>query len=236
MALVTAQELLVPGELTAPEQIDEYSDYLVDFTQRLVDLAVPWAKPSAFSVPWWSSEVAKAVRVDREARHRWLDSGLAEDWSARLAASRLKRTVIAKAQEKSFRQAIAKATEGEGVWRLARWARTKAQQPSELPVMPALQSSQGLAYSVTEKAEALKARFYPIVEADLSDIQDTSFQDSTFRNSLEITRLATAEEVSSLLKLRKPYKAPGNDRIPNGFLRAMGPKLAEAVAQLANAC
>ena len=102
--------------------------------------------------------------------------------------------------------------------------------------MPTLQSSQGLAYSVTEKAEALKARFYPIVEADLSDIQDTSFQDSTFRNSLEITRLATAEEVSSLLKLRKPYKAPGNDRILNGFLRAMGPKLAEAVAQLANAC
>ena len=48
--------------------------------------------------------------------------------------------------------------------------------------------------------------------------------------------LATASEVSSLLRAWKPYKAPGNDRIPNGFLRAMGPKLAEAVAQLANAC
>jgi hypothetical protein len=75
-----------------------------------------------------------------------------------------------------------------------------------------------------------------VVEADLSDIRDTLFQDSTFQNSIEIPRLATAEEVSGLLKARKPYKAPGNDRIPNSFLRVMGPKLAEAVAQLVNAC
>jgi hypothetical protein len=102
--------------------------------------------------------------------------------------------------------------------------------------MPALQTTHGLAHTITEKAEALKARFYPIVEADLSDIQDTSFQDSSFQDSLEVPRLATADEVSSLLRARKPYKAPGNDRIPNGFLRAMGPKLAKAVAQLANAC
>ena len=105
-----------------------------------------------------------------------------------------------------------------------------------MPVIPALQTTQGPAHSISEKAEALKARFYPIVEADLSDIQDTSFQDNSFQGSLDIPRLATAEEVSSLLRARKPYKAPGNNRIPNDFLRAMGPRLAEAVAQLANAC
>jgi len=120
--------------------------------------------------------VADVVRADREARHRWLDSGLAEDWSERLRTSRIKRSVIAKAQQRSFRKAIAEAAEREGVWRLAKWGRTKAQLPAELPVMPALQSTQGLAYSINEKAEALKARFYPIVEADLSDIQDTAFE------------------------------------------------------------
>jgi hypothetical protein len=41
--------------------------------------------------------------------------------------------------------------------------------------MPALQSTQGLAYSIPEKAKALKTRFYPVVEADLSDVLDTSF-------------------------------------------------------------
>jgi hypothetical protein len=42
--------------------------------------------------------------------------------------------------------------------------------------------------------------------------------------------------MSSLLRARKLYNIPGNDYIPNGFLRAIGPKLAEAVAQLVNIC
>ncbi len=45
IAITTTQELLLPGELTTSDRIDIYSDYLIDFTQRLVDLAVPWAKP-----------------------------------------------------------------------------------------------------------------------------------------------------------------------------------------------
>ena len=88
---------------------------------------------------------------------------------------------------------------------------------------------------IPEKAEVLKTRFYLIVEIDLSDILDTSFQENTFQNSLEIPIIVIADEVSSLLKVCKPYKAPGNDRIPNGFLRAIGPKLTKAVARLANA-
>jgi len=101
--------------------------------------------------------------------------------------------------------------------------------------MPALHTAQGLAYLIPKKAEALKARFYPTTEVDLSDIYDTLFQDSFFQDSLEVPKLAISEEVSSLLRARKLYKALGNDCILNGFLRAMGPKLAEAMARLANA-
>src|SRR5882757_3475466 len=104
IATTTTQELLLPSDLTTPDQIDTYSDYLVNFTKGLVDVAVPWARPSNFSVPWWTSEVAEAVRADREARHHWLDSGLTEDWTERLRTSRLKRTTIAKAQQRSFRE------------------------------------------------------------------------------------------------------------------------------------
>ena len=82
--------------------------------------------------------MAEAVRADREARHQWLDSGLAKDWSERLRTSKVKRSVIAKAQQRSFREAITEAAEGEGVWRLAKWGRTKAQLLVELPVIPAL--------------------------------------------------------------------------------------------------
>ena len=101
--------------------------------------------------------------------------------------------------------------------------------------MPALHTAQGLAYLIPEKAEAFKARFYPTTETDLSNIYDTLFQDSSFQDSLEVPKLATSKEVNNLLRARKLYKALGNDYIPNGFLRAMGPKLTEAVVRLANA-
>ena len=39
-----------------------------------------------------------------------------------------------------------------------------------------------------------------------------------------------------MLKSRKPFKALGIDGIPNGFLQAMGPRMAIAIAGLAIAC
>jgi len=52
VAITTTQELLFSSELTTLDRIDIYSDYLVDFTQRLVDLVVSWAKFSGFLVLW----------------------------------------------------------------------------------------------------------------------------------------------------------------------------------------
>ena len=55
-------------------------------------------------------------------------------------------------------------------------------------------------------------------------------------NSIEVDRRATREEVESTLKSRKPFKAPGIDGIPNGFLQAMGTRMIEAIARLALVC
>ena len=73
------------------------------------------------------------------------------------------------------------AGEDGGIWRLSKWARTKAQAPNELPIMPTLVTPQGsTAETVQDKAEALKARFFPKAEADLSDITETAFQEESF--------------------------------------------------------
>jgi len=74
-----------------------------------------------------------------------------------------------------------------------------------------------------------------MTKVDLGNIYDTLFQDSFFQDGLEVLKLVISEEVSSLLKAKKLYKALGNDYIPNSFLRVIGPKLAEAMARLANA-
>jgi len=46
--------------------------------------------------------------------------------------------------------------------------------------MPALVTQSTIAHTITEKAEVLRARFYPNVEADLSNIQDTFFSRESF--------------------------------------------------------
>jgi hypothetical protein len=94
--------------------------------------------------------------------------------------------------------------------------------------MPALVTLEGnTASTIQEKAEALRTRFYLVVEADLSDIKDRDFADSSFPlNPIRISQEATLEEVEAILRGRRPWKAPGMDGVPNGFLRAIGTKMA----------
>lgn len=233
------QDLRLPTQLDSKEAIDQYTKYLTSFTQGLIEKAVPWAKPSEKAVPWWNLEIGQAVQLERQARRNWGRSGLEQDWKEWQAAGKAKRKLIIQAKRQSFREAIHEAAEnGDGIWKLAKWGRTKAQKPNELPIMPTLVTEQGhTASTIMEKAEFLRARFYPTIEADLTDIEDFSFSRESFPlNSIEVDRKATREEVESILKSRKPFKAPGIDGIPNGFLQAMGTEMAEAIARIASAC
>jgi hypothetical protein len=79
------------------------------------------------------------------------------------------------------------ACEGDGLWRMANWGRT-TQGSYVLPVMPPLVTDSGIATSLPDKVQALRQRFYPVVEADLADITDTSFEDSSFPDPLTINQ------------------------------------------------
>ena len=72
-----------------------------------------------------------------------------------------KRQLIKQSRTKAFREAIHEASgTQDGVWKLAKWARTKGHLPPELPTMPPLRTQTGLAETFTEKVEALRRRFY----------------------------------------------------------------------------
>jgi len=179
----------------------------------------------------------QVVTNERRARRRWRNSRHDHYWDKWQEASRAKQKIIAEAKRKQFREAIAEAAEGNSIWRLAKWGRTKAQLPPELPIMPTLTTSEGQAVTFQEKAEALRGRFYPRVEADLSDIHDTSFSLESFpRSAMQVDKTTSREEVETVLKSSRPFKAPGRDGIPTGFLKALGPRVAEAIANLASAC
>lgn len=72
--------------------------------------------------------------------------------------------------------------------------------------------------------------------ADLSDITDTSFVQYTFPEPrAQLLRSVTAADVAAALGRTKPWKAPGHDGLPVGFLRACGLPLCRAIADLTNA-
>ena len=87
-----------------------------------------------------------------------------------------------------------------------------------------------------EKVKVLQQCFYPSVEADLTDITDTIFDDSSFKDPLTINCTADTQEVLNLLRTRRANRAPGSNSIPNDFLKAMEEPLAAAVAAITSAC
>jgi len=100
--------------------------------------------------------------------------------------------------------------------------------------MPDLQLNRALTSTVEGKARALAERFWPTVEADLTDITDQNFI-TRAGESLEMHQTVTVDEVYSILKRVKPNKCPGIDGIPNRFLQAMGAPLVQAITELINA-
>lgn len=153
------------------QDINTYAQQVVRFTQGLVNDTVPWSKPSSYGQPWWTEDIKQLLQDERDARRR-------HDWQAHAEARTKKCRTIHWAKRKCFREAIHEATQGDGIWRLAKWGRT-SNGPAVLPVMPDLRSATGLATTVPDKVAVLRTRFYPSVEADLTDIHDVTFADDT---------------------------------------------------------
>jgi hypothetical protein len=99
-----AQHLRMPGTLSSGPEIEEYTGYLMDFLQQLVEIAVPLTKPSPdYACGWWSPEVRAAVHHARAARQ----SNCSEEHLQ--AAMQTKKKVICRAKTAKFRDDIHKA-------------------------------------------------------------------------------------------------------------------------------
>ena len=219
------------------EHIKAYTSYLLEFIQWLTGEAVPWSSPSERATPWWTQEIQDLVQESRRLRRHKAITGDLLVHSQWLEIEKAKRRHIAWNKRRSFREAVQDAADSpEGVWRFARWAREKGGKPPELPIMPDLDTPEGPAKTIADKALVLRRRFYPQTEADLSDIQDHTFAPDTFMDPLSSEKEASKDKVRSAIRAMKPWKAPGHDRVPAGFLKAMGEPLVKAIAGLTTLC
>ncbi len=103
-------------------------------------------------------------------------------------------------------------------------------------MIPSLKTTTGVATTLEEKVEILQAKFYSIVQADLSNICNTTFQDKFCQGNIIIKQEVSSEEIAALLCTRKANKAPGEDTIPNKYLCTIGKLLTKAIATIATVC
>ena len=91
---------------------------------------------------------------------------------------------------------------------------------------------QDTTYSTIEgKAKALCGRFYPNVEADISDVE-LGLHQLGAREELEMEQRVVADDIQAVLQSVKPDKCPRVDEILNRFLQAIGEPLVKAMQSL----
>jgi hypothetical protein len=224
-------------QLATQEIVEDYTEYLVRFVQTLIDDTVPWACRSLRATAWWNPQINQAVHLERQQKRQWLRTRSEEDWTLLRTLNNSKKKLIQEAKRATFRTKVYEASQSlDGVWKLANWARTQGGKTPELPMIPPLHTSTGIATTRAEKEEALRNRFFPESEADLSDIQDTTFADHTFTNSLSLPQAASEEEIAQAIASQKSKGAPGPDGVSTRFLKLMGQPLVKALTSLTTAC
>jgi hypothetical protein len=111
--------------------------------QDLIEQTVPLSQPSERAQPWWDAAVAEAVQAERQAQRQWSRTQSysraweEQKWREFQGTSAEKRKIIAKAKQAHWMAGVHKAaTSTEGIWKLAKWARTKSHLPKEPAKMP----------------------------------------------------------------------------------------------------
>ena len=226
-----------------PEDLDKQVDQLVKDLEEIATLAVPKrARKFTPRPPWWSCEVRDAIALTRRTRRRFrARPNSLPEYEAMRDAERNEKRVIGEAMRKSWREFTAEASKKPtSFWALERWARLHSGQPPTPAHLPELNNSEHLgspARTFQEKAQILAQRFFPEESEGAAIVPDLEFHDTSFTSPtpIEINCKITAEDVIEVIKRTKPWKAPGNDGIPAGFLKACGCSLAEKLATLIQA-
>ncbi|EAQ84238.1 hypothetical protein CHGG_10642 [Chaetomium globosum CBS 148.51] len=144
------------------------------------------------------------------------------------------------ARTRAWRSDLQKASEArkpDQMWSLERWARRRSFLPPEPPKLPAFKNPSGQVTAEThdQKANALAERFFPSPPANLTDVQDQTFLNSR-DPGFDVSQAVKPAEITRAIGGASPWKAPGEDLLPMGLLKACGAPLAEVLALLATRC
>ena len=218
-----------PFHFQNKHEVDEYLDYLNDFLQGIATQCTQLQKQSSYAVPWWNPDIQSKVKEERRLR-RQVQRRQASPAQLEQAI-KLKKKAVREGKQHTFRRQVHDMASSSKFWKLAKWGKTKANTTPDLPLVPDLETQEGLAKTFEEKTKAFSEQFFP----------DALVPEPTPANSqpilkLQVSQEVTSEEVEHILNKKKPFTTGGRDKLPNGFLRALGPKFHQAIATLTTTC
>ena len=162
-----ARDLYIPGYIISRDFLEDYAQYVMDFTTSLSRQHGRLQRLSPRSHSWLFPEVARAISDYHLALRGQQDPG------GLLSARHQRNSIIHRAKVASFRGFVHHVSgEPQALWKMARWGRTVSYTPPEPPAVPPLkppgpggQSVLGslprpLASSFSEKVNLLRAQFF----------------------------------------------------------------------------
>ena len=222
-------------DLLTKTQIDAYLDKIMGGFNEIVELTVPWAKPSKKARSFWNADCARVVKKAKQCLRDYHSDNNEYTKEALRLAEREKNSIIDKAKTLDFRQGVHKASKTPaGVWKLAKWGRERSMLPKELPQFPSLRDSatKSMVSTFEGKVKILRETFFPPpITADLSDIATASYP-----VPITTSQKIEEKEIAKAIRRPAPDKAPGISGIPNRFLRAVLPNLGGCITHLFQAC
>jgi len=229
------------GDPTSPEELEEACGNLISNLTEIADNTVPRRKPSAGKgCDWWCHETKAATAKAKQLERRYDETRTASAWRNLQQGISAQDRAIHKAQSRSWRRALAKASrDPKALWKIEKWARLRSWQPPVAAKLPHLRRHEDApitARTHSEKARILADQFFPDPEADLRDIPPGLEWIGTPRDKhITISQEIDHSDIAELLRNVGSWKAPGEDQLANGFLKACGKPLAKQLAKLATA-
>ena len=229
------KEYLQPKKLESPIGLTEAFRALINRLQDIAKIGVPIIKDPPLNrnrpiAPWWTQEVNRAIKEAKKAERAYKKQPNFSRLEELREARALKTRAIREAQRTSWRQLLDRASlDHKILWQTSKWARLRSWAPIEDPKLPALIEGDFIAETHKDKANLLTKRFYP--KPIVKDNPIKYREGPRIFSSIEVIR----EDIGLSLRKTRPWKAPGLDNLPVGFLKACGTPLDEILAILATA-
>ena len=160
LARVECEKLQLPSHFQDKNKVDKYLEYLDNFLQEVASKCTQLQKQSGHSAPWWNQDIQNKVREERRVRRQVLRGQVSQEDLEQ--ATKNKKKAVREVKQTTFRQQVHELASSSKFWKLAKWGKTKANRTSDLPLVPDLETQEGLAKTFEEKTKAFSAQFVAV--------------------------------------------------------------------------